>query len=219
MLLLLMAPRRRAPAEAGSGDERRREAFSREALTHIHRLYGMALRLTQNGTDAEDLVQETYLKAFRFAARFEEGTNMRAWLFTILTNTFRNRRRDAGRDPVAVDSEAVEEAMAQPDGQNSPEQRLLDSALDADVQAALDRLPEAFRQAVWLRDVEDFTYAEIAEMVEVPIGTVMSRISRGRRLLHAFLRDRARRASGPPRDAGRRGLRLVPGPSGAQGAS
>ena len=219
MLLLLMARRLRVPAEAGSGDELRREAFSREALTYIHRLYGMALRLTRNGADAEDLVQETYLKAFRFAARFEEGTNMRAWLFTIMTNTFRNRRRDAGRDPVAVDSEAVEEAMAQPDGQNSPEQRLLDSALDADVQAALDRLPEAFRQAVWLRDVEDFTYQEIAEMVEVPIGTVMSRISRGRRLLHAFLRDRSRGASDQPRDAGRGGLRLVPGPSGAQGAS
>src|SRR3990172_2639338 len=110
MLLLLMAPRLRVPAEAGSGDELRREAFSREALTYIHRLYGMALRLTRNGADAEDLVQETYLKAFRFAARFEEGTNMRAWLFTILANAFRNRRRDAGRDPVAVDSEAVEEA-------------------------------------------------------------------------------------------------------------
>ena len=164
-----------------------RDAFEDEALSYVDSLYGTAMRLTRNAADAEDLVQDTYLKAFRASAQFQRGTNLKAWLFTILHNTFRNRRRDAGRNPIDVDSEAVETAMDQTSHEHSPETLLSRATLDADLQAALDALPEAFRQAVWLRDVEEFSYAEIAQMVGVPLGTVMSRISRGRRLLYERL--------------------------------
>ena len=131
-------------------------------------------------------MQETYLKAFRAADRFEPGTNLRAWLFTILHNTARNRVRDRARDAVTVDSETVERRRRRPwpgaPGE-TPETELLRATLDPDLQAAVDALPEAFRQAVWLRDVEEFSYAEIADMLTIPVGTVMSRISRGRRML------------------------------------
>jgi RNA polymerase sigma-70 factor, ECF subfamily len=137
--------------------------------------------------EAEDLVQDTFVKAFRARARFEPGTNLRAWLFTILMNTWRNRRRDAGRDPVDIDSERVEHAADAADGTASPEELLLRSALDVDLKAALDRMPPTFREAVWLRDVEEFSYAEIARILDVPVGTVMSRISRGRRQLYQYL--------------------------------
>ena len=120
------------------------------------------------------------MKAVRFADRFASGTNLKAWLHTILHNTFLNQRRHAVRDPVAIDSEAVESAA-------SSEDLMLRRTLDVDLQAAIDALPEAFRQAVWLRDVEEFSYAEIARMLDVPPGTVMSRISRGRRLLDDHL--------------------------------
>jgi RNA polymerase sigma-70 factor (ECF subfamily) len=161
------------------------DAFASEALGLLEPLFATALRLTRNRSDAEDLVQDTYVKAFRFADRFERGTNIKAWLYTILHNTWRNRRRDASRDTVEVDSERVEQAAAfdGPAAHDTPEHILLRDTLDADLQAALDALPEAFRDAVWLRDVEEFSYAEIAEMLGIPIGTVMSRISRGRRLL------------------------------------
>jgi len=162
------------------------EDFSAEALQFLEPLFATAMRLTRNRADAEDLVQDSYVKAFAHADQFARGTNLRAWLYTILHNTWRNRVRDASRDAVEVDSEQVELAAAGPGaGQpvDTPERILMRSTLDADLQAALDELPEAFRQAVWLRDVEEFTYAEIAQMLNVPIGTVMSRISRGRRLL------------------------------------
>lgn len=158
-------------------------AFEAEALAHLDSLYGTALRLTRDPAAAEDLVQDTFVKAWRFAGRFEAGTNLRAWLFTILHNTFRNVRRGAGRDPIDVDSEVVDRAaLAVPDVA-TPEDVLLQQARAADVRDALDRLPESYRQAVWLRDVEEFSYADIAEMLGIPIGTVMSRLSRGRRLL------------------------------------
>ena len=162
------------------------DAFSAEALTFLEPLFATAMRLTRNRADAEDLVQDTFVKAFRFSGQFKRGTNLRAWLYTILHNTWRNQRRDASRDAVEVDSEQVEQAATVATGSEAfetPERILMRSTLDADLQAALDDLPDAFRQAVWLRDVEEFTYAEIAEMLSVPIGTVMSRISRGRRLL------------------------------------
>ena len=162
-------------------------AFEADALSHIDSLYGTALRLTRRGPDADDLVQDTYLKAFRASAQFTRGTNLKAWLFTILYNTFRNMRRDLGRDPVDVDSEVVEQAAGSSPGDLTPEQILTRETLDVDLQAALDALPEAFRQAVWLRDVEELSYAEIADVLGVPIGTVMSRISRGRRLLFGRL--------------------------------
>jgi RNA polymerase sigma-70 factor (ECF subfamily) len=163
-------------------------SFEAEALTHADALYRTALRVTRNPADADDLVQDTYLKAFRSSGRFERGSNLRAWLFTILMNTWRNRRRDAGRDPVAVATAIVEQAEAPPHADTgSPEARLLRETLAPALQAALDGLPDAFREAVWLRDVEEFTYAEIAAMLEIPIGTLMSRISRGRRQLYEAL--------------------------------
>ena len=167
-------------------------AFEAEALASLDSLYRTARRLSRDQAEAEDLVQETYLKAFRAADRFEPGTNLRAWLFTILHNTARNRARDRARDAVIVDTEAVERAAEQdPRGSpgvpgtpvETPETLLVRAALAPELQAAIDELPDSFRQAVWLRDVEEFSYSEIADMLEIPIGTVMSRISRGRKAL------------------------------------
>ncbi len=177
------------------GDTAAEEVVATDALNYVDQLYATALRLTRSPSDAEDLVQDTYLKAFRAAAQFQPGTNLKAWLFTILQNTFRNRQRDRGREPVDVDSETVERAPVRADAPD-PEQRLLDAAMDADLRDALESLPAAFREAVWLRDVEDFSYAEIAEVLDVPPGTVMSRISRGRRLLQERLLERRRASAG-----------------------
>ena len=180
------------------------DEFSADVLALLEPLYATALRLARNRADAEDLVQDTVVKALRFAGRFTPGTNLKAWLYTILHNTWRNRRRDASRHPLEVDSEVVEEAASLPGGPaafETPEHILLRDTVDVDVQAALDDLPDAYRQAVWLRDVEEFTYAEIASMLEVPIGTVMSRISRGRRGL--FERLQATHGAAQVRAAGR----------------
>lgn len=169
------------------------DTFSDEVLRHLAPLYATALRLTRNRADAEDLVQDTVVKALRFEDRFERGTNLRAWLYTILHNTWRNRVRDTARATVDVDSTRIDELSAEPGGPaelETPERLLLRDALGQEVHAALDALPAAFRQAVWLRDVEDFSYAEIAKMLDVPIGTVMSRISRGRRLMFEALTKR-----------------------------
>jgi RNA polymerase sigma-70 factor (ECF subfamily) len=185
-----------SPDPGDAGEER---AFSDEALSYIDSLYGTALRLTRRPQDAEDLVQDTYLKAFRASKQFQRGTNLKAWLFTILHNTFRNMRRHDGRNPVEVNSETVEQAADVAGDERTPEQLLSRATLDADLQAALDGLPDAFRQAVWLRDVEEFSYADIARIVDVPIGTVMSRISRGRRML--FERLAPKRSSAAARAA------------------
>jgi RNA polymerase sigma-70 factor (ECF subfamily) len=170
-------------------------SFEAEALASLDSLYRGARRLTRTTADAEDLVQETYLKAFRAADRFEPGTNLRAWLFTILHNTARNRARDRARDTVEIDSEAVDRAAdlgppglawggtVQAATMDTPESLLLRDTLAPELQAAVDAMPEAFREAVWLRDVEGFSYAEIAAMLSIPLGTVMSRISRGRQML------------------------------------
>ncbi len=166
------------------------DAFEREALSWIDGLYGAALRLTRNPADAEDLVQDTYVKAFKSAGKYASGTNLRAWLFTILHNHFLNDRRRAKSNPVDVDSEVVERASAdQASATGTAEEALIQRASDDQVRAALDAVPENFRQAVWLRDAEGFSYVEIGEMLRVPVGTVMSRISRGRRLLAARLRE------------------------------
>jgi RNA polymerase sigma-70 factor (ECF subfamily) len=186
-------PTSSVPAGGGSAPEAEAsktsadEAFSREALSYVDSLYGTALRLTRRPADAEDLVQDTYLKAFRSSGQFQRGTNLKAWLFTILHNTFRNMRRHDGRNPIDVDSEYVEQAPARAPNDFSPEELLTRASLDVDLKDALDALPEAFRQAVWLRDVEELTYAEIAEVLDIPLGTVMSRISRGRRALYERL--------------------------------
>ena len=168
------------------GREREPNTVAREALEFLGPLYALALRLTRSPSDAEDLVQDTFVKALRFSDRFVPGTNLKAWLYTILHNTWRNRRRDASRDTVEIDSTRVDEAAAAIDGPallDTPEEILMRATLREDLQAALDGVPDMFREAVWLRDVEEFTYAEIAEMLGIPIGTVMSRISRGLRLL------------------------------------
>ena len=163
--------------------------FESAALACVDSLYRTALRLTRHAADAEDLVQDTYLKAFRASDRFEPGTNLKAWLFTILHNTARNRLRERARAAVTFDSDAVERAADAPfdpggsGAGETPETLLLRDTLDPDLQAAVDALPDAFREAVWLRDVEEFSYAEIAGMLDIPIGTVMSRISRARRML------------------------------------
>ena len=164
------------------------DPFAAGALALLDALYGTALRLTRDADRAQDLVQDTYLKAFRARARFTEGTNLKAWLLTILHNTWRNRQRDRARTRIDFDSEAVEAAAetvsdVRTSAVESPEALLLRAGLDGELRAALDRLPAAFRDAVWLRDVEELSYQEIAQVLEIPVGTVMSRISRGRRQL------------------------------------
>jgi RNA polymerase sigma-70 factor, ECF subfamily len=180
----------RTPPPGADSDAR--ASFEADALEYVDSLYRTALRLTRVPSDAEDLVQDTYLKAFRAADSFEPGSNLRAWLFTILHNTARNRARDRSRDTIMVDSTAVDQAAETPKFATSgrvddPEAILIRQTLAPELQAAVDELPEAYRQAVWLRDVEEFSYAEIAEMLGVPVGTVMSRISRGRRMLFGRL--------------------------------
>jgi RNA polymerase sigma-70 factor (ECF subfamily) len=179
---------RRRPDPAAWADA---DAFTSEALGLLDSLYGTALRLARDADRAQDLVQDTYLKAFRARERFAAGTNLKAWLFTILHNTWRNRRRDQARSRIDFDSEAVEQADERVGVESaapaSPEALLLRASVDAELQAALDALPEKFRAAVWLRDVEDLSYQEIADALQIPLGTVMSRLSRGRKQLHDLL--------------------------------
>jgi RNA polymerase sigma-70 factor (ECF subfamily) len=160
-------------------------------LEFLDSLYGAALRLTRNADRAQDLVQDTYLKAIRARRSFAEGTNLKAWLFTILQNTWRNRQRDGARSRVEFDSEvvarSVEEAASPRARSETPESLLLRDTLNADLQAALDGLGDAFREVVWLRDVDELTYQEIADVLDIPIGTVMSRLSRGRQQLYEAL--------------------------------
>ena len=173
--------------------------FTDVAMEHMPGLYSAAMRMTRNAADAEDLVQETYLKAYRSYGSFEEGTNLRAWLYRILTNTYINSYRAAQRRPEVTDVEDVEDLylykrIASPSGSDpsrSAEDVALESFTDEDVKAAVEALPEAFRMAVLLADVEGFSYKEIAEITDVPIGTVMSRIHRGRRALQKTLHDTA----------------------------
>ena len=187
-------PGLRHGAGAGAATPSRRDAaFEAGVLAQLDSLYRTALRLTRNGADAEDLVQETVLKAFRASDSFEAGTNLRAWLFTILHNAARNRVRDRAREALLVDSDLVERTAELPTTSSAapgetPESLLLRDTLAPDVKAAIDELPDVYRQAVWLRDVEEFSYAEIADMLSIPLGTVMSRISRGRRMLFERLR-------------------------------
>jgi RNA polymerase sigma-70 factor (ECF subfamily) len=173
--------------------------FTEVAMEFMPGLYSAALRMTRNASDAEDLVQETYLKAYRSYASFQEGTNLRAWLYRILTNTYINSYRAAKRRPEVTDVEDVEDLylykrMAGSGGVGagrSAEDEALDTFTDDVVKSALEELPEAFRMAVLLADVEGFSYKEISEITDVPIGTVMSRIHRGRRALQKALLDYA----------------------------
>jgi RNA polymerase sigma-70 factor (ECF subfamily) len=168
------------------------DRFERDALPLLREIYAAALRLTRNPADAEDLVQEAYLRAYRGFAGFQEGTNLRAWLHRILTNTFINAYRKRQREPQTVSEEEVPdwylyEKLAGGGAEASAEAQVLESLPDEDVQEALAALPEPFRLAVLLADVQGFSYKEIAEILEVPIGTVMSRLHRGRRALEKLL--------------------------------
>jgi RNA polymerase sigma-70 factor, ECF subfamily len=166
----------------------RSPAFDVEALDHLVTLKALSRRLVQNASEADDLVQDTYLHALRGAHRFTPGTNLRAWLRTILTNLASNHRRNQARSRVKTDEAEVARATdTRAARSGSPEQVLLNEVIGPRLRGALESMPKALRDAVWLRDVEELSYAEIARRLRVPPGTVMSRISRGRHLLHERL--------------------------------
>lgn len=175
------------------------EEFEALALEHFTPLYNTAVRLTRNPSEAEDLVQEALLKAYRFFHRFEPGTNIKAWLFTILRNTYINAYRKASRQQQQVDFEQVAPFYADPLGpvewgENGSTESMLHYLVQDDVKWALDALPEEYRLVVMLADLEDFTYKEIAAIVGCPVGTVMSRLFRGRRQLRKSLAEFAKKS-------------------------
>ncbi len=165
--------------------------FENEATSHMEALYRFALSLTSDPTSASDLVQETYLKAFRFRSSFQSGTNMKAWLFQILKNSFINTYRRKKRSPVTASYENVADfyGLVKSDGINldTLSKQLFEHAFDDEITRALDSLSEDFRMVLVLSDIEDFTYEEISEVLEVPIGTVRSRLHRARRSLRSIL--------------------------------
>lgn len=171
--------------------------FERDALPYLDALYGAALRMTKNPESAEDLVQETFAKAFTSFHQFTEGTNLRAWLYRILTTTFINIYRKEQRQPLISDGEIEEWQIAEAathtsDQGKSAEVAALEQLPDSDIKIALQELPEEFRLAVYFADVEGFSYKEVAEILGIPSGTVMSRLHRGRKLLRESLADYAR---------------------------
>src|SRR5713101_2502211 len=173
-------------------DQKKRASFEQEALVHLDALYRVALRLTGNAADADDLVQETMLKAYRAWDQYEKGTNAKGWLLTILRNAFINEYRRRTRHPETVDLDAIEPYSVFGDVQDDdPQGTFFDRIVDDEVLRAIDQLPEQFRETVVLSDVEGMSYEEIARILEVPVGTVKSRLFRARRLLQAKLYDYA----------------------------
>jgi RNA polymerase sigma-70 factor, ECF subfamily len=171
--------------------------FERDALAFTNQLYAAALRYTKNPDDARDLVQDTYLKAFASFHQFEPGTNLKAWLYRVLTTTFINNYRKKQRQPLISNAELedwqiAEAASHTSDQGKSAEVEALEKMPDSDVKRALQEIPEEFRMAVYFSDVEGFSYKEIAEILDIPTGTVMSRLHRGRKQLRALLMDYAK---------------------------
>ena len=185
--------------------------FERDAMQYTRQLYSAALRMSRNPSDAEDLVQETLLKAYRAYGTFEAGTNLKAWLYRILTNTYINKYRKESRRPSEVDLGEVEDLYLyrrigsedSADMARTTEDKVLDSLVESDIREAVESLPENFRIAVILADLEGFAYKEIAEILDIPIGTVMSRLHRGRKAMQKRLWEFARQRGLVPEDAER----------------
>ena len=185
-------------ASSSLSDSELASIFEADALPYLDQLYGTALRMTRSPADAEDLVQDTYAKAFAAFRSYEQGTNLRAWLFRILRNTFINNYRKAQRQPSSDSSEELTDGQLldleqrTSGGVRSAENEALERLGDDEIAAAMATIPEDFRTAVYLADVEGFSYKEIADIMETPVGTVMSRVHRGRKALRALLADYAR---------------------------
>jgi RNA polymerase sigma-70 factor (ECF subfamily) len=172
--------------------EKKKKEFEEIAFQHMDSLYGAALRMTRDASDAQDLVQDAYIRAFRFFDKFEKGTNFKAWLFKILKNVYINKYRKELKKPQMVNISDVE-ASGDLKEAVTPEDEIFNGLLDDDITRAMNDLPEEFRLAIILSDLQGFSYKEVAEILDRPIGTVMSRLHRGRKLLRSSLRGYAKK--------------------------